>query len=89
MKAPKRTIIAKLAAIKGLQDNPPAHFRPEDHARLGREFASLSSELVAIEINAYRKSVNGYSFVELVVALAGIGILIAVGIGAQAAGYMP
>lgn len=51
-------LISELASIQRVQAEKPSWFRQHDFDRLARDFATKSSELVALEIANYRRRIK-------------------------------
>lgn len=49
----RERIVAELAAIRNLQQNPPTFFRDHDRRRLAERWAKKTSKLVELELAAY------------------------------------
>ena len=55
----RQRLIAELASIQRVGEDKPSWFGKSDYDRLAREFAAKSAELVALEIAAHRRRVEG------------------------------
>lgn len=54
----REQLVSSLAAVQRLREEKPSWFRPHDFARLDREWAAKSAELVALEVRNYRKKLG-------------------------------
>ena len=54
----RQQLVSSLAAIQRVREEKPSWFKAHDYARLDREWASKSSELVALEVKSYRKKLR-------------------------------
>jgi len=54
----RQRLVSSLACIQRVREERPSWFKAHDFARLGREFAAKSAELVELEIKAYRRKLN-------------------------------
>ncbi len=55
----RQRLIAELASIQRVGEDRPSWFSKSDYDRLAREFAAKSAELVALQIAAYRRRLEG------------------------------
>ena len=55
----RQRLIAELASIQRVWEDRPSWFHKPDYERLSQAFAAKSAELVALEIAAYRRKVEG------------------------------